>query len=197
MLWIIFVIAAVSDFVVMVSFIDDLIKYINYKNLLKQHPLSITVFEFPAEEMKIVIILLLIAVVSVVVALYLKKKLRYNEKKTETKYIISVNTERVVKGTSIGSMWHFVTEITSQRVYTVYEKLKDGAYHSIDIDAKYTYVYEQDDTIPRVEKHITKCKYRYPVLTRFLIFEKEGEDYSWYYDMYVPKGSILRIYRLS
>lgn len=197
MLWIILAIAAVSDFVVMVNFIYDLIRYINYKNQLKQHPLSIMVFEFPAEEMRIAIILFLIAVVSLVVALWLKKKLRYYEKKTETKYIIAVNTERVVKGTSIGSMWHFATEITSQRTYTVYEKFKDGAYHSIDINANYTYVYEKDGTPPRVEKHISQLKYRFPVLTRFLILVKEDEESSWYYDMYVPEGSILRIYRLS
>ncbi len=193
MLWIIFAIAAVSDLVVMVNFIYDLSRYINYKIQLKQHPLSIWVFEFPAKEMKIVIILSIIAVVSLVVALWLKKKLRYYEKKTETKYIVSVNTERVVEGTSIGSMWHFATEITSKRIYTVYEKLKDGAYHSIDINAQYTYVYEQDDTIPRVEKHINRRKYKYPGVVRFLIFEKEDEEYSWYYDMYVPKGSILRL----
>ena len=61
----------------------------------------------------------------------------------------------------------------------------------------YTKLYEKDGTPPRVEKHISQLKYRYPVLTRFLILVKEDEESSWYYDMYVPKGSILRIYSLS
>lgn len=87
-----------------------------------------------------------------------------------TKELISIKTDKDLKGSGQGSMWNYAISIEALNTFSYYYKMKNGGYHRETIDAQYTNIYEQEDCIPQVEKHKTLCKYRCPGLAKFLLF---------------------------
>lgn len=199
MLWIIFLVAVVREIFAVINFKYLYEDYLRIKKYYDEGAgyLGISYIsghdKFPEAELHLVIILLIIAVVSLGIAVFLLKKLRYDFKEIEPKELVSLSTSREIKVAGSGSAFYFAMAIETQNCYSFYYKTGDGGYQRETIDAEITRIYEEEDCKkPRVEKHNYLHGYKLPRLTKVLIFCGDPEIDAYHYEMYVPKGTLLR-----
>lgn len=153
---------------------------------------------FPASSLLWCVVLTVGAVIIVKTIFYLLEHDTYTEPEVETKNLISVKSDQGVAGKGSGSLLYYAFSIESQNIYSYYYELSDGGVQKESIDAKYTVIYEKDGCKPRVEKHKDMKHFYHPIFMGVCTFKVyDSSDYSYYYEMYVPEGTILRKFSLN
>ena len=133
----------------------------------------------------------------VMFGIYVLAVLISDEKKSDggddTDDLVSIRTNHGFSGA--GGV--YIVLVEEKDVYSYFCKRQDGSLHRETIEAEASSIHEEEVcTRPRVVKHKTIVSYNHPILTGFLAFGVHGSDDCTYsYDIFVPKGTIVRSYR--
>ena len=145
------------------------------------------------EDWKMKFIPVLVGVILVVPSIFFIEKidtmLDSYEKLTSTTEIYEIKESSKVSGKGI-----FYLKINEDAVYTYHYKQKDGGYKYGSVPAKDTVIYENEDSKPLVKTYSKYTKNNWSTfLTKILFFSsKQDKLISERYEIYVPKGSIIK-----
>ncbi len=92
----------------------------------------------------------------------------------------------------------FYISIGTDEVYSFYYKVDDNSFKSGKVEADITTVHELDDCTPHIEEYTTYIRNKMDdSMMNFLLFSDASIPQEKTYEIYVPKGTILRTFNLD
>lgn len=108
---------------------------------------------------------------------------------------LSDNSQISCKGS--GGLFYVYVSIDTNEVYSFYYKESDDGFKRGKVNADKTTIYERDNITPHVVEYTTYTKNRMNIILRAILAFGYGESSQETYEIYTPKGTILRTFELD
>ncbi len=97
-----------------------------------------------------------------------------------------------------GGAYYYIIAVETKEVYSFYYKVNDNGFARKTVNANGTIIYEQENGAPYVIEYTTYTKNKMNgILRAILAFGYGGEWQEKSYEIYVPKGTIVRTFELD
>lgn len=124
--------------------------------------------------------------------------LSYKEEavQTDCKELVSLADTSEISGNVSGGLYYVNVSIDSDEVYSFYYKANNGVKKG-KVDAETATIYEKDNCTPQVIEYTTHTKNKMNKVLRNILAFGYGESIQKTYDIYTPKGTILKRFNLD
>lgn len=109
----------------------------------------------------------------------------------------SLSDSSQISGKGSGSLFYVYVSIDTNEVYSFYYQVNDDGFKRGKVDADRVTIYERDDCTPHVVEYTTYTKNKMNSVLRTILAFGYGEDSEKNYEIYTPKGTILRTFNLD
>lgn len=124
--------------------------------------------------------------------------LSYNEVSQTGNYeMVSLTDNSQISGKGSGGLFYVHISIDTDEVYSFYYKTDDDGIKRGKVEAESTIIYEKDDCTPHVVEYTTYTKNKMNNVLRGILAFGYGESSDKSYEIYTPKGTILREFSLD
>lgn len=111
--------------------------------------------------------------------------------------LVSLTDNSELSGSGSGGLFYVHVSIDTDEVYSFYYEVNNGGVKKGKVDADYTTIYEKDDCTPHVVEYTTYTKIKMNKVLRAILTFGYGESSNTTYEIYIPKGTILRTFSLD
>lgn len=127
------------------------------------------------------------------------EELSYEEVlETDNWELVSITDDVITSGNGTNGLFYVLMSIDTDDVYSFYYKVDDDGFKRGTVKADNTIVYEKNNCIPHIVEYTTYTKSRMNGILRWILtfgYGEESEKKS--YNIYTPKGTILRSFTLD
>ena len=109
----------------------------------------------------------------------------------------SLSDNSQISGKGSGGLFYVYVSIDTNEVYSFYYKESDDGFKRGKVNADKTTIYERDNITPHVVEYTTYTKNRMNIILRAILAFGYGESSQETYEIYTPKGTILRTFELD
>ncbi len=124
--------------------------------------------------------------------------LSYEEVSETGNWELTAITDDVrISGKGSRGRFYVRMSIDTDEIYSFYYKVDDDGFKRGTVKADNTVIYEKDDCTPHVVEYTTYTKNKMNRILRGILAFGYGESEQKSYNIYTPKGTILRTYTLD
>lgn len=124
--------------------------------------------------------------------------LSYNEvSQTGNWELVSITDDSQISGKGSGGLFYVRVSVDTDEVYSFYYQVNDGGFRRGKVGADKTIIYEKDDCTPHIVEYTTYTKNKMNSILRAILAFGYGESSQKTYEIYTPKGTILRTFNLD
>ncbi len=124
--------------------------------------------------------------------------LSYNEvSQTGNLELVSITDDSQISGKSSRGLFYVRVSVDTDEVYSFYYQVNDDGFKRGKVDADTTIIYEKDDCTPHIVEYTTYTKNKMNNILRAILAFGYGESSQKTYEIYTPKGTILRTFNLD
>ena len=171
---------------------------LNYDYNFRRYPLLESLWNDDCTKCAYALLFFLVLSVLIIALIYfLMSRDRETVIRNTVTHIDSLTDGKQAVGEGHGSLLYLTATISEKNTFSYYSGDTENGYRLRTIDADNAVVFEEEDcTNPRIEKKETKSFYKIGPLVKILLFSN-FEETSIEYKIYIPKGTILRVYALD
>ena len=111
--------------------------------------------------------------------------------------LMAITDDVRTSGKGSGGLFYVRMSIDTDEIYSFYYKVDDDSFKRGTVKTDSTVIHEKDDCTPHIVEYTTYTKYKMNEILLGILTFYSGESEQKNYDIYTPKGTILRTYTLD
>ena len=111
--------------------------------------------------------------------------------------LVSITDNSQISGKGSGGLFYVRVSVDTDEIYSFYYQVNDDGFRRGKVDADTTIIYEKDDCTPHIVQYTTYTKNKMNNILRAILAFGYGESSQETYEIYTPKGTILRTFNLD